>query len=527
VKGPRALTLGGFALLAVSLVRTAWLSDDSYITFRTADNLVRGFGPVWNTGERVQAFTHPLWLGVFTPIYAITGEPYYTSLALCALLTIAAVFVLTRLAARDEWPILVAFAALLSSKAFVDFSTSGLENALSHLVLVTFLWLWWNEPQGERRIRRLSLVAALCMLNRTDLALLVMPPLLSEMWRRGARSSLRAAAVGMLPFLAWECFSAFYYGSLVPNTAYAKLNLGFPLSDLIARGEDYFLRTLLTDPVTLPVIILAPLAIPRGRWRIDWPLAVGPLLVAIYILRIGGDFMMGRFFTASLVWSVGILAASPLLAAGRTSGPIAATCVLLGLLAPWEPALLSGYGYSRINNVVHGVPGQEPLDGTRYISVNNVMDERRYYYESSGLLKGRRGQQRPDSALVDDGIELRRGGERVVVRDGIGFTGYFAGPDVHIVDTYALSDPLLARLPAQRGTRTGHYRRDLPAGYLESLSSGRNQIEDSDLAAFYDRLRLIVSGPLWSGERLRAVTGLLLRRYDYLLEKYSARNPPG
>ena len=526
MKGPRWLTVGGFALLTISLVRTAWLSDDSYITFRTADNLVHGFGPVWNTGERVQAFTHPLWLGVFTPIYAITGEPYYTALALCALLTIAAVLVLWRLAARDQRPMLVAFAALLSSKAFVDFSTSGLENALSHLLLVTFLFLWWNEPPGERRIRRLAFVAALCLLNRTDLALLVAPPLLHEIWRHGERASLRAAALGMLPFLAWECFSAFYYGSLVPNTAYAKLNLGFPLSDLIARGEDYFLRTLLTDPVTVPVIVLAPLAIPRTRWRVDWPLVVGPALVAIYILRIGGDFMMGRFFTAPLVWSVGILAASPLLATGRTATMSAATCILLGLLAPWEPALLSGYGYSRVNNIVHGVPGQEPLDGTRYISVNNVMDERRYYYESSGLLKGRRGQQRPDSALVDDGIALRKGTERVVIRDGIGFTGYFAGPNVHIVDTYALSDPLLARLPAQPGTRTGHYRRDVPAGYIESLVSGRNQIEDHNLWLFYDRLRLVVSGPLWSGERLRAVAGLLLRRYDYLLEPQSAPNSP-
>jgi arabinofuranosyltransferase len=524
--GRRWWTIGGFATLAIVLIRTAWVSDDSYITFRTADNLVHGYGPVWNTTERVQAFTHPLWLAVFTPVYAITREPYYTAMALCALLTIAAVFVLARAIAVGERAMLVVFAALLSSKAFVDFSTSGLENALTHFLLVVFLWLWWSEPPGERRTWRLSLVASLCMLNRTDLALLVGPPLLVEVWRRGVRASFRAAALGMVPFLAWECFSAFYYGSLVPNTAYAKLNLGFPASDLMARGEDYFLRTIFTDPVTLPVIVLAPFAIPRDRRRQDWPLVIGPILVAVYILRIGGDFMMGRFFAAPFVWSVGILAASPVMLARRAAPLAAAACVVLGLMAPWEPALLSGYGYSRINNLLHGVAGQEPLDGTRYISVNNVMDERRYYYESSGLLKGHRGQQRPDSALVNDGIELRRGSERVVTRDGIGFTGYFAGPAVHIVDTYALSDPLLARLPAQRGTRTGHYRRDIPGGYLESLASGRNELTDADLAAFYDRLHLVVSRPLWSVQRLKAVAGLLLGRYDHLLEKYSDRHPP-
>ena len=77
-----------------------------------------------------------------------------------------------------------------------------------------------------------------------------------------------------------------------------------------------------------------------------------------------------------------------------------------------------------------------------------------------------------------------------MIRDGIGFVGYFAGPGVHIVDPYALTDPLLSRLPAIPGSRTGHYLRDIPAGYLESLESHTNQIADPDLSAFYDRLRV-------------------------------------
>ncbi len=52
---PFLLVFGGVYLA------NAWVCDDAYITFRSIDNLVNGLGPVWNAGERVQAFTHPLW----------------------------------------------------------------------------------------------------------------------------------------------------------------------------------------------------------------------------------------------------------------------------------------------------------------------------------------------------------------------------------------------------------------------------------------------------------------------------------
>ena len=42
--------------LAAMVVRLAWLSDDAYITLRCVENLMRGHGPVWNVGERVQAY---------------------------------------------------------------------------------------------------------------------------------------------------------------------------------------------------------------------------------------------------------------------------------------------------------------------------------------------------------------------------------------------------------------------------------------------------------------------------------------
>ncbi len=51
-------------ILVFSLVilRVSWISDDAFITFRSIENFVHGYGPVYNVGERVQTFTHPLWM---------------------------------------------------------------------------------------------------------------------------------------------------------------------------------------------------------------------------------------------------------------------------------------------------------------------------------------------------------------------------------------------------------------------------------------------------------------------------------
>jgi len=67
-------------LYAFVLIRTAWLSDDAYITLRTVSNLLQGYGPVWNVAERVQAYTHPLWMLSLAAAIGITGEFYYTSI---------------------------------------------------------------------------------------------------------------------------------------------------------------------------------------------------------------------------------------------------------------------------------------------------------------------------------------------------------------------------------------------------------------------------------------------------------------
>ena len=64
----RVILVGGLSVFFLLLIRTAWLDDDAYITFRTIDNFLNGYGLRWNTINRVQAYTHPLWMMVITPL---------------------------------------------------------------------------------------------------------------------------------------------------------------------------------------------------------------------------------------------------------------------------------------------------------------------------------------------------------------------------------------------------------------------------------------------------------------------------
>src|SRR5262245_34627688 len=85
-------------LFLYAWVMNAWLGDDAFITFRTAQNLAEGYGPRWNPHERVQTYTHPLWMLLVSAAFRVTGEFYFTVLALSLAATIAAVVVATRAA---------------------------------------------------------------------------------------------------------------------------------------------------------------------------------------------------------------------------------------------------------------------------------------------------------------------------------------------------------------------------------------------------------------------------------------------
>ena len=419
----RGLALLALAWAAVTIIATAWQCDDAYITFRSASNLVGGEGLVWNPGERVQPFTSPLWMFVAALCQGIAGEVYFSTLVASVLLAVAS---LTAVIWRSPDLGLAGLVvlALSASTAVMDYSTSGLENPLLMLCLVLFVR---EARRAEPRLARLALVAAALALTRLDAILFALPVVAVVAWRRTPRpAAVGELALGFAPLVAWELFSLVYFGSFVPNTARAKLNLEIPAGELFAQGLSYFLDSLTRDPITLIVVGLG-IAVGFARRGTERLVAVGVLLYLVYIVRIGGDFMSGRFFAAPALASAALLGGlvRPSALRGRSVAGLVAlgAVVVYGFLAPssrWFSS--SEYG-----------AGWEPNE---IVGPTGIADERAYYYPSTGLLRvvadrediARAGQTIPPYRGAIEGNELAESAPRVTVMNEVGFFGYFAGP---------------------------------------------------------------------------------------------------
>jgi arabinofuranosyltransferase len=499
--------------LAAALLCTAWLADDCFFTLRTVEQLLAGRGPRWNAFERVQAYTHPLWMLLLSGAIGLTREYYFTTLAVGLLVTGAAVVWLVRLAPTASARI-GALVLLCASRAFVDYSTSGLENPLSHLCGAAALWVALRGPDGPRGVLLASLVTALAALNRLDAVLLFSPLVVARLvalrpsagHARGAIATrtLGALAAGFAPLAAWLGFAFVYYGFPFPNTAYAKLGAGAEPAWLAQHGVIYLRECLLRDPLTV-ITIAAGVVMGLARpFRGSRALSIGILLHLAYLVRVGGDFMLGRFLSPPFFVAVGLLALRPWRmpsTRAARAGLTGAAALAVALAIPLHrPGLLRAWG-------------------PRPYVVAGVGDERARYYCGTGLLRAK-GRFRPLTRSF-------AGEPPHPFLMALGRHAFEAGPDVLAVERWGLADPLLARLPARDAEwRVGHYQRVLPTGYVETLASGKNRIADPQLARYHELLRAVTrGGALLEPARLRTALALNLGRHEHLIDRLKFRYP--
>jgi len=481
-----ALSLICLICLSYEVVLTAWLNDDSLFTIRTILNWLDGYGPVFNLGERVQAYTHPLWFLVLSLFLAVSNSIYLAVFLASLVLSLATVAIIIGRISTSFWGGLLAMIALLCSKAFIDYCSSGLENPLSHLLLTLACYcaFAFDQTAQKKWLIYFSLCVAGVFLTRNDLVLCLAPLMVYVFFkaRSGKHSCWPAIVMGGIPIVAWLGFSLFYYGFPFPNTAYAKLGNGIALIELITQGRYYFLDSLINDPMTLSVIVLGFCIAVRST-RLVQALALGVFAYLLYILVIGGDFMSGRFFSAPFLLMVIAIAHTPL-----SKRFTLAILVPLSFLGAW--------------NLSTNIVGDNPRIALIPPFPNGIADERRVHqplYSVSNFF----AQQPP---YLFNPVRGMQGEPRIEVmchaaagiRDGIA---------LHIVDVCGLADPLLSRLPARqdREWRIGHFERDIPNGYLQSIQSQQNAIADEATRQYYEAIKLVTQGPLWSSERLKMI----------------------
>ncbi len=510
--GPRviAFCLAVAAMVVIPCALQAWCSDDAFITLRVVDNVLAGRGAVWNAGQRVQVYTHPVWFLSLIGVTGVTREFFVTPMLLGLAVTFAFVLLLAYRGQGAPRRTLLVALLLAGSTSFTDYATSGLENPLTHV------WLLLAALEASRadvRIGRLALWAGLLQLTRPDGVLLVVPLLALHAVRalrsEGARATFKALTLASVPVVAWYAFALVYYGTPVANTALAKLGARLPARHTWPVGLEYLLTLFRSDPAAVVLIAIgAWTAVARFRARRTqpggWTAAAwlaGIALHTTYVVSIGGDFMLGRFWTPAV--AVSAVLATLYAAPQPRWRRVAALAVALAahafvLHAGQHPAI------------------PEPPEPAIVESGLGVYDERAYYRADLSVQAWQRGRGPHTSSSGAHGLRLAEetathDTRRVIEDAHAGVLGMMSGPRVHILDPFAVADPLLSRLPAFRMPRfrAGHLPRPIPPGYMESERTGEDRFEDPALGRLWQRVRQLTHGPLFTRERWEAIGWLL------------------
>jgi hypothetical protein len=420
-------------------IGSAWVTDDAFISFRYARNLVEGQGLVFNPGERVEGYTNFLWTAWSALGIAAGFDPVRWSLVWGVACYAASIVLLALYHASLRGTLSVSAATVpvgamvmaLSGEAS-RYATGGLETAaFALLALAGFVILTRGGAPPPARWLVAGAVLALASMTRPD-GVIFFAVAGAWVFASTGGSRIRDAALFGLGFaLLWVPFTAWrvgYYGDWVPNSYYAKS------AGLAWYGQGWhYLRLFLAKYwilIATPALAgIAARGLPRGgelaAWARHASLAAG-LLVAYtsYVVRVGGDFMFGRLLVPTL--------------------PFWAVLLELGTIGLTRRRALYWGATAAVAMALTGTPS--PIEGRRI--VHGIADEPRHY--------SREAVERVDR----DAQVLGRYFEGLDVT--VGFTGsearlvYRARVPRAIECETGLTDRAIARQPLLRRGRPGH-----------------------------------------------------------------------
>jgi arabinofuranosyltransferase len=453
--------LAGFLFLAGGflILWKAWISEDAFITLRHVDNFLHGYGPVFNVGERVEGFTHPLWFAILAFFRWIGFSPKGAAVFPALLASITALYILffkIRIKNGQGAPSFLnpAAAVLIGMSAFIDFGTSGLETALSYLLLVLYA-KFILEDRWQKQPIMIGLITSCLVLTRPDFGIFFIL-IFGTVLYAFATKKISKKHVGqflIFPGLlvgGYQIFRMGYYASLLPNPFYAKSGSGSYWSQGLKYLGDLFQGSLV--PLILFLAILMFL-FKNSRVNLKNRLLVllSGLLHGFFVVRGGGDFMHGRFLIpAILLITLSQTGVFDRLLEKKPGFRITCTIVCLAFF------------FSSLYVIPIQKRGQ-PLH-------NNITDERFFYYKDNII---------PIKHLFTDtmimiwktiGVNYQNLSEKAkmnvrIAYKNVGFTGFYAGPRIYVLDELGLNDPVVSRTKLTIRKRPGH-EKNASFGYM-------------------------------------------------------------
>lgn len=309
----RALLLGGGGLAAIFCMvgvvlhalygysipfsGNAFGSDDAFISYRYAANLLAGNGLVFNAGESVEGYSNFLYILLVVPGLLFGHEYIYLfSLSLNCVLLVGSCLLVQQLINRHmgALPALIGACLLALSPALWANAATGLESVLMlFLVLVT----WALLDRSAVPFPLLGLAALAGILCRVDGFIL---PLLAAayLWLDGRRDiACRLVLFVAVTMLLYTMGRIIYYQDYISNTYHAKVSGG------VLERVQWGIIFLINNSKFNGIAIYALLAISFSIvWRSVARRHLFPLIYLVfslaYYIYIGGDIYYERFLLA-------------------------------------------------------------------------------------------------------------------------------------------------------------------------------------------------------------------------------------
>ncbi len=277
-------------------------AEDSYITYRYAENWVNTGSLVYNAGEPINAMTSPLHAILSAALFLVTGNTVLSNKIISlVLLLLSALLVWYRY--RKHLHLEVLALILLFPPCVLLWTFGGLETPiLLFLATITVILALRPSPLSLNSLSVIFLLTGLAFLTRYDSILFFLPltPYVASKAQSIKHVVIALAGAAILP-LAWIFVSIYYYGDLLPTSFYVKTPEG-NLWNLIFNGRyiaSYFLYI-----GTIPVVALVFFLLVTKHRTIDslyrhfksiWWLYMGLLLEILYGLMMATQHMMFSF----------------------------------------------------------------------------------------------------------------------------------------------------------------------------------------------------------------------------------------
>ncbi|KYG81025.1 hypothetical protein MB14_14690 [Roseivirga ehrenbergii] len=474
--------------------------DDSRIIFQVVENLYQGFGPVYTQGDRFQVHSSPLWV-YYLFFFRVFTSDYSHIILLSSSIPLICVILWFRFKYyRHSFFFLL---VLFLSNGLFSFWGSGLDNPLAYALMTVLIYAFSKE-----NVKLFIFISALLLVNRLDAALYIVP---LAFWFI-CKFSLRENVINFIkfgwPFYLHLLFSFIYYGSIFPNAYYAKItSISITMSERITTFAKYTLPIIAHSPLEV-ILILAPfllfLIFQSKLLKNDKYKALLGLtsysLTLFYIFWVGFDQFNPRLWGVPLFFGLLLVIDffAPLL---HQKVKMSEIKVLIPIAIASIIALTVAFHstYLPINKIkLMRQKGTQPV--LKYNSDLNMFADIQVASSELRILNGKHKEklERPEMSTLIVSMVSEAG------------TVLEIGSNVHLVDKNGLADPLMARIKStQPYYAPGHNYRPIPRGYPESLITGTNQIVNPALAAYYDRLKNVISGKILSASRFKDILYLL------------------